>query len=336
MLVDAMLGTRLDDVAARARDLEARGYGAAFAAETSSDPFLAVLLAAEHTDRIEVGTSIAVAFARSPMTVAQTADDLQRFSGGRFVLGLGSQIKAHIERRFSMPWSQPAARMREFVLAMRAIWSAWHDDQKLDFRGDFYTHTLMTPFFSPPPHSLGQPKVFLAAVGERMTQVAGEVADGMIVHAFSTATYVREVTLPSIEFGLAAAGRTRGQFEVRDPIFVVTGRSDQEREAAATATKRQLAFYASTPGYRGVLELHGWGEIGDELNTLSKRGEWEKMGELFGDEMLDAFAIVAPPDRVAGELLARYAGLVDRVSLNSPIGIDTEIAETIVEGLRTG
>src|SRR5205807_7815327 len=192
-----------------AREAEAAGYDGVWAAETSHDPFLNLLLAAEATERIELGTSIAVAFARSPMTTAVTANDLQAFSGGRFILGLGSQIKPHITKRFSMPWSHPAARMREFVLAMRAIWAAWHGGEKLAFKGEFYTHTLMTPFFDPGPNPYGSPKVMLAAVGDMMTEVAGEVADGMILHPFTTERYVREVTLPGIERGFTTSGRTR-------------------------------------------------------------------------------------------------------------------------------
>jgi probable F420-dependent oxidoreductase len=336
MLVDGGIGGSLDSVAARARALEEAGYAGGFSAETGADPLLPIVLAAEHTERIELGTAITVAFARNPMSLAAEANDLQRFSQGRFVLGLGSQIKPHIERRYSMPWSHPAPRMREFVLAMRAIWASWNDGTKLDFRGDFYTHTLMTPFFAAPPNPYGAPKVFLAAVGGRMTEVAGEVCDGVIVHGFTTEKYVREVTMPALELGFAAAGRARDQFEVSGPLFVVTGTSDDEMEQAAVATKQQIAFYGSTPGYRGVLELHGWGEVGDELNAMSKRGEWVAMGELITDQMLDVFAVVAPPDEVAPELLRRYGDLVDRISLYARYRLDGDVAKTIVAGLRAG
>ena len=334
MLIDGGLSGQLDRVGARAHELEAIGYDGAFTTDTSYDSFLPLVIAVEHTERIELGTSIAVAFARTPMTLAMTANDLQRYSQGRFILGLGSQIKPHIERRFSMPWSRPAARMREFVLAMRAIWTSWNDGTKLDFRGEFYTHTLMTPFFASPPHEFGQPKVFLAGVGERMTDVAGEVADGLILHSFTTERYVREVTVPSLEAGCAAGGRARTAFELSGPIFVVTGTNDEQMEQAAAATKQQIAFYGSTPVYRGVLELHGWGEIGDELNTMSKRGEWVAMGQLVTDEMLDAFAVVAPPDQVAGVLMERFGDVVDRISFNAQSRLDPEINATIVAGLR--
>ena len=198
MKVDTgIMAGALDDIAVKARELEESGYDGLLTAETGSDPFLPLVIAAEHTERIELGTGIAVAFARTPMLTAYTANDLQRHSKGRFFLGLGSQIKPHIERRFSMPWSHPAPRMREYILAMRAIWASWQDGSKLDFRGDFYTHTLMTPFFSPGPNPYGPPKVFLAAVGALMTEVGGEVADGMIIHGFTTERYVREVTMPA-------------------------------------------------------------------------------------------------------------------------------------------
>jgi len=334
MRIDAGLGGQLDHAASRARDLETLGYDGAFTTETSYDPFLPLVVAAEHTDRIELGTSIAVAFARTPMTLAMTANDIQRASKGRFILGLGSQIKPHIERRFSMPWSRPAARMREFVLAMRAIWESWNDGTKLDFRGDFYTHTLMTPFFVSPPHEYGQPKVFLAGVGERMTDVAGEVADGLILHSFTTERYVREVTMPSLAEGFAAGGRQRRDFQVSGPIFVVTGTSDEVIAQATAATKQQIAFYGSTPGYRGVLELHGWGELGDQLNAMSKRGEWVAMGELITDEMLDAFAVVAEPDDVATVLLERFGDLVDRISFNAQYRLDPDVTAMIVTKLR--
>ena len=197
-----------------------------------------------------------------------------------------------------MPWSHPAARMREYILAMRAIWAAWNDGEKLDFRGDFYQHTLMTPFFAPGPNPYGTPKVFLAAVGERMTEVAGEVADGIIIHGFTTERYVKEVTVPAIERGLAKAGRSRASFEISGPLFVVTGRDEAELERASKGTRQQIAFYGSTPAYRGVLELHGWGDLQTELNTLSKQGEWVEMGDLIDDEILQTFAVVAEPEQV--------------------------------------
>ncbi|MGH9134794.1 MAG: TIGR03617 family F420-dependent LLM class oxidoreductase, partial [Ilumatobacteraceae bacterium] len=220
MHVDATLGSDLASAGTDARELEDVGYSGAWSAETAHDPFLPLVLAAEHTSELQLGTSIAVAFARNPMTLANIGWDLQRFSGGRFTLGLGSQIKPHITKRFSMPWSQPAARMRELVLAIRAIWAAWAGDAKLDFRGDFYSHTLMTPFFNPGPNPHGNPKIFLAGVGGLMTEVAGEAADGFLCHGFTTERYLREVTIPALERGLEKSGRTLADFEISGPGFV--------------------------------------------------------------------------------------------------------------------
>ena len=314
-----MLGGSFDEIEDRARALEADGYAGGATAETSHDPFFPLLLAARATERLELSTGVAIAFARTPMTMASIANDLQLASNGRFTLGLGSQIKPHIERRFSMPWSHPAARMREFILGLRAIWSAWNGEEKLSFKGEFYTHTLMTPFFDPGPNPYGPPKVMLAAVGDLMTEVAGEVADGMILHPFTTERYVREVTMPALERGWARAGKQRGDFELSGPMFVVTGTNDEEYEAARRGTKQQIAFYGSTPAYRGVLELHGWGDLQSDLNRLSKQGEWVQMGELVDDDVLGAFAVVAEPEAVAAQMKARYGGLVDRILFSAPV-----------------
>ncbi len=326
MKVDGGLGFggNLGQVPRQIQKLEAEGYCGAITAETSADPFFPLVLAAEHSERIELITSIAVAFARNPMILANIGHDLNAYSKGRFILGLGSQIKPHITRRFSMPWSHPAARMREFILAMRAVWDCWYRGEKLDFRGEFYQHTLMTPMFTPTDTEFGPPRVFLAAVGPRMTEVAGETADGVIAHAFTTEKYFREVTLPNIEKGLATAGRSRDGFEVSCPVFVVTGRDEESTAASRLSVTRQIAFYASTPAYRKVLEIHGWGDLGPELTSLSKRGEWEKMGTLITDEMLDAFAIVASPKDVPDRLLQRYGGLIDRVVCTFDLGDDTD------------
>ncbi|MCU1357668.1 MAG: putative oxidoreductase [Acidimicrobiales bacterium] len=336
MLVDGGIGSDLAKAAEAAKGQEDLGFDGLWAAETNHDPFLALTLAAEHTQRIQLGTGIAVAFARSPMTLAQTAYNLNAFSEGRFLLGLGSQIKPHITRRFSMPWSHPAARMREFILAMRAIWTSWEEGSKLDFRGDFYEHTLMTPFFNPGPNPFGAPKVFLAAVGELMTKVAGEVADGMLCHGFTTESYLREITLPALGSGLDASGRTRSDIQLSLPSFVVTGTTDEERAAAAKGVREQIAFYGSTPAYRGVLEHHGWGDLQGELNALSKDGRWVDMGERITDEMVDTFAVVAEPEAVAAGLLGRFGDLVDRVSFYLPYRADPAMLTTAVEQLRAG
>jgi probable F420-dependent oxidoreductase len=332
MKVDAgLIAADLAQVPARARELETAGFDGCVSAEIASDPFFPLLLAAEHTTRLELMTSIAVAFARSPMTLANVGHDLNAFSKGSFLLGLGSQIQPHITKRFSMPWSHPAARMRELILAMRAIWRCWYEGEKLAFRGEFYTHTLMTPMFTPTNTQYGAPKVLLAAVGPKMTEVAGEVADGMIVHGFTTPRYVHEVTLPAIERGLAAAGRSRKGFQLACPVFVVTGRDAREWEQSRSAVCKQIAFYGSTPAYRGVLELHGWGELQSELNAMSKRGEWDAMGTRIDDEMLEQFAIVAQPREVPGQLRRRYGDAIDRVLATFAFADDAERKRALAE-----
>jgi len=324
MKIDAGLLGALVDVPARIREFEEQGFDGVVTAELGGDPFFPLVLAAEHSERVELMTSIAVAFARNPMLLAYIANDLQAYSKGRFILGLGSQIKPHIENRFGMPWSQPAARMREFILAIRAIWDSWYADAKLDFRGEFYNHTLMTPMFTPTDRSYGAAKIVLAAVGPKMTEVAGEVADGMLVHPLTTKRYLEEVTLPAVERGLATGARAREDFQLCYPVFVVTGRDEKEWEQTRTAVSRQIAFYGSTPAYRGVLDLHGWGELQPELNALSKRGEWVAMGDLISDEMLEEFAIVSQPRDVAKALGDRFGRTIDRLSYSFPFAEDAE------------
>jgi probable F420-dependent oxidoreductase len=321
----------LGDVAGAVARLEAQGYDGAVTAEVASDPFFPLLLAAEHSERIDLMTSIAVAFARNPMTLANVGHDLNAYSRGRFVLGLGSQIRPHITRRFSMPWSQPAARMREFILAMRAIWDCWYNGEKLDFRGDFYQHTLMTPMFTPTNTEYGPPRVALAAVGPRMAETAGEVADGLIAHAFTTQRYLREVTLPALERGFAKSGRARADFDITCPVFVVSGTDEQSWEASRTAVAQQIAFYGSTPAYRPVLELHGWGELQDELNQMSKQGLWVEMGKQIGDDVLDEFALVAEPGKLASSLVARYGDLIDQWMGTVALGTPEQQVETLKE-----
>ncbi|MDX8051404.1 TIGR03617 family F420-dependent LLM class oxidoreductase [Lentzea sp. BCCO 10_0798] len=297
-------------IAKRAED---RGYDGFWLAETKHDPFLALAGAAAATERIELGTAIAVAFARNPMTVATTANDLQLLSGGRFNLGLGSQVEAHITKRFAMPWSRPAARMREFVLAIRAIWHAWETGERLAFRGEFYKHTLMTPFFDPGPNPHGTAPIYLAGVGELMTEVAGEVADGFLCHNFTTERYLREVTLPALDRGRAKVGKTLEGFEISGPVFAATN----EQEIADV--KRQIAFYGSTPAYRPVLDLHGWGALHEELHRMSRRQQWAEMSELITDEVLAEFCVLGAPETVTAALLDRYGDVVTRVSPSSAV-----------------
>jgi probable F420-dependent oxidoreductase len=335
MKVDGGLGFDLSAAAEAARDAEAVGYDAVWTAETSHDPFFPLLLAAEHTERVELGTGIAIAFPRSPMHLANVGYDLQQYSKGRFILGLGSQIKAHIEKRFSATWSHPAARMRDLILAMRAIWDAWNTGSKLEYRGDFYSHTLMTPFFNPGPNPYGDPKVFLAAVGERMTEVAGEVADGLLAHAFTTEQYLREVTLPALERGLAKVGKTRADIEISCPVFIVTGTTEEDRVKADRGTREQLAFYGSTPAYRTVLEHHGWGDLQTDLNAMSKQGKWQEMGTLITDDMVETFAVVGEPEEIPKLVLARYGDVLDRVNFYAPYKSDPQRWSKILAGFKS-
>ena len=339
MKVDGGIGTDLTKAGAQAKEVENAGYSGAWTAETAHDPFFPLLLGAEHTETLELGTSIAVAFARNPMTLANIGWDLQSYSKGRFMLGLGSQIKPHITKRFSMEWSSPAARMREMIMAMRAIWDTWLNGTPLNFRGDFYTHTLMTPFFTPDAAEMapyGPPKIYLAGVGELMTEVAGEVCDGFLCHGFTTEKYLREVTIPALARGRAKAGKTMEGFEIVGPSFVVTGGNEEEMEAAAVGTRRQIAFYGSTPAYRGVLDIHGWGGLQDELNTLSKQGKWAEMGELITDDILNTFAVVAEPEKVAPELISRYGDVISRISFYAPYKADPDRWLPVIDALKRG
>ena len=323
MKLDAVTyGHPLDKVVGEVEAARDRAYDGWFVSETTHDPLLQCALAAQVSGTMEVGTAIAVAFPRSPMHLAYAAHDLQAQTGGRFVLGLGSQIKPHIEKRFSTEWSQPAARMREYVQALHAIWDAWATGERLAFRGTFYRHTLMTPFFTPADHGHGRPAVWLAAVGPLMTQVTGEVADGLLAHAFTTPAYLREVTLPNLTQGSAAAGRDRSDVEVALPVFVVTGHDAEQRAAAKAMVKEQLAFYGSTPAYRAVLDQLGWGDLHEELHQRSTHDGWDRMPQLITDEVLDAFAVVADPPEVGAAIVARYGGVVDRVSLSTTFAFD--------------
>jgi probable F420-dependent oxidoreductase len=316
---------------AAAASAEADGYDAFRVSETRHDPFVSLALAARATAGITLRSEIAVAFARNPMTMAVLANDIQLLSAGRFQLGLGSQVRPHIERRFSMPWSEPPARMEEFIGAIRAIWDSWANGTRLAFRGKYYRHTLMTDFFDPGPNPHGNPAIMLAAVGERMTAVAGRAADGLLCHSFTTAAYLRERTIPALR---AARGGLAG-FTVCLPVLAVIGADAAARGAAEAGVRRQIAFYASTPAYRPVLELHGWGDLGDRLNLMSRRGQWADMGNQVTDEMLDAFAVSGTPDEVTAAITARYGDMITRLSLYTPYPVDPADIRATVAALRT-
>lgn len=333
MKIDTGIIEQLEQVPELARRGEDAGFDGLWSAETTYDPFFPLVLASEHTSRVDLGTSIAVAFARTPMTVANAGWDLQNYSKGRLLLGLGSQVGAHVTKRFSMPWSNPAARMREFVMALKAIWTSWETGERLDFRGDFYTHTLMTPFFSPGPNPHGEPKIYISAVNPLMTQVAGEVCDGVILHGFTTERWVREVTVPNLQIGVDRAGRQLADIDVVSPAFIATGANEETMAEAIRGRREQVSFYGSTPAYRDVLDLHGWGELSSDLNALSKAGRWEDMVDAVPDEVLDAFAIVAEPTQVAAQLDARFGDMVDRVFVNADYAADPDTWRPVIDGI---
>ncbi|RZT88964.1 putative F420-dependent oxidoreductase [Pseudonocardia sediminis] len=311
-------------------EAEKQGYDGVSVPETAHDAFIALGLAARATSRIRLQSGIAVAFARNPMTLAYQANDVAQLAEGRFDLGIGSQVKPHIERRFDMPWSRPAARMEDFVRAVRAIWSAWETGERLRYEGEFYSHSLMTEFFSPGPNPHGNPPIMLAAVGERMTEVAGRVSDGLLAHSLTTPSYMNEVTIPALKRGRDSLDG----FQVCLPVFAVLGADGSARAAAEQGVRRQIAFYSSTPPYRPVLEHHGWGELADTLNKLSRQQAWDEMAGLITDDVLDAFAVAGTPDEVADGMLARYGDVVDRISLYTPYDADPQLVLDTTTRLR--
>lgn len=332
--IDASLMFDPVTVGAMARELEDAGFDGAYTFEGRNDPFITLAAAGLSTRRMELMTSIAVAFARNPMSLAYQANDLQLLSQGRFILGLGTQVKAHIERRYSMPWSKPAARMREMVLALKAIWHSWQTGGPLAFEGEFYRHTLSSPTFSPPPNRFGTPPVYIAGVGPLMTRTAAEVGEGLFVHPFHSERSFDELTLPAVREGLDAAGKQRSGFAISAQVVVATGTTEEQLQAAVTAARNQIAFYGSTPAYLPVLQVHGWEGLQPEANQLQREGKWAEMHRLVDDTMLDAFAIVGEPAEVGRRIQSRYATRVERVSpvIYSP---DTALLGALLAGIRS-
>lgn len=325
----AIMAPTLRSVPYIATTAEETGFDGLWTSETQHDPFLPLALVAEHTSRIEFGTAIAVAFARSPTSLAQIAWDLSKASRGRFILGLGTQIKAHVERRFAMPWESPAPKLREMILAMRALWQAWQGDGKINFRGEFYKITLMTPFFNPGPIDHPDIPIYIAGVNEHLCRVAGELCQGFHVHPFHTPEYIRQIVLPNIKLGAEKAGRSRAEMQMVSSIFVAT--NDKEREMA----RQQISFYASTPTYKSVLEVHGWGELSEKLGALAVRGKWNEMPALISDEILNEVAVVAPREEVVERIKQKYAGLLDRVMFYVPFDpLEAPKWREIVEGFK--
>jgi probable F420-dependent oxidoreductase len=337
--LDAGLGTEGDclrGIAGTARAAEDFGFAGLWTSETKHDAFLPLAIAGNETHQIELGTSVAIAFSRSPMETAQTAWDLQDLSEGRFVLGLGTQVKAHITRRFSMPWDRPAARLREYILAVRAIWESFQNEGPLEFEGEFYRHTLMTPFFNPGPIDHPEIPIYIAGVNTRLARIAGEICDGFHVHPFHSPEYVRQTVKPAIAEGARQANRDPGQVTLATSAFVISAENEEEAAELRESVRTQISFYASTPTYRTVLEAHGWEEVGERLGKMAREKKWREMPTLITDEMLAAFAIEAVPDEIGPALKDRYDGLIDRVALYLPfvLGEHDEFWRTVVESVR--
>lgn len=313
---------------------ERLGYDGIVATETAHDPIVGLSAAAVATSSIQLTTGVLIAFAKNPMTVAMQAADLQDLSQGRFVLGMGSQVQPHIERRFSMPWSKPAARMREFVSALHAIWNTFETGERLRFHGEFYRHTLMTPTFSPGTLPHGRPEVWIAGVGPGMTRTAGAVADGFMAHPFTTASYLREVTAPILATGAIQAGRDPSKIEVRVAPLTAVGRDGSELDDAIRQTRKRIAFYGSTPAYRGVLEHHGWGELADRLHSGSLRGDWNGLADLINDEVLTEFAVVGTPDQVAEQVLSRFGDQMTRLTFTTPAPLTGDLPAELIAAIR--
>ena len=335
MKIDSGLTGSLATAAQSAAKLESRGFDGALSIETAHDPFMPLTLAAPATEKIELLTSIAVAFSRTPMLLANIGHDLNSLSKGRFIMGLGSQIQPHITKHFSMRWSDPAKRMREFISAMRAIWACWYEGEPLNFRGDYYTHTLMTPMFTPTDTEHGAPRVILAAVGPLMTEVAGEVADGLIVHPFNSLPFLTGSALPAVERGLQRAGRGRSDFTLQINAIVITGESAAARAAATESVKGLLGFYASTPAYRPPMEAVGYADLQPELNRLSKEGRWQELGEHIDDAFLEAFTTRGEPGEIAGMLRHKYGAHADRLAIYAPYAAPDEMWKSVIADLKS-
>jgi probable F420-dependent oxidoreductase len=314
----SMLTHDLKSLPDHARKVEALGYDCLWSSETQHDPYLPVAVAATATTRIKLGTNIATVFSRSPMITAHIAWDLQKASGGRFTLGLGTQVKAHNERRFSVKFESPGPKMAEAIRAIRAIWDCWQNGAKLNFKGQFYTFDVMTPFFNPGPIEHPKIPIFIAAVNPYMCGVAGELCEGMHVHPFNSPKYLREVVHPAVEAGLKKSGRARKDFTFATASFVIVGDNERERAEQAQMVRQQIAFYGSTRTYQPVLECHGWGALTAQLHRKSVEGDWKGMADLVTDEMLEAYAVTATYDQLHAKIVERYDGLLDRTALYQP------------------
>jgi probable F420-dependent oxidoreductase len=320
MKVEAALPMGLTGVAEAAREAEELGYDGVLSFEAGHDPFLPLALAAAATQRVDLGTAVAIAFPRSPLTVAQTAWDLQTFSRGRLLLGLGTQVKGHNERRYSTPWpSPPGPRLREYILVLRAIWDSWQNKTRPNFQGKHYTYTLMTPFFDPGPIQHPRVPIYISAVNPYVCRLVGELCDGVRLHGFCTPKYLKEVVIPNIEAGAKKAGRSLKDIDMTGGGFVITGETQEDVERQKPALRQQIAFYGSTRTYKGVLDLHGWGETCLRLHRLAAEGRWPEMGREISDEMLDQFAVYGTYDQIAARIKERWGGIVNRTGFFMPL-----------------
>ena len=314
----ALLLPKLSDMAAYVQAAEAIGFDGIWTSETNADPFLPLALAAEHSQRVTLGTAIAVAFPRSPMTLAYMAWDLARYSNGRFILGLGTQVKAHNERRFGVKWEKPVRKLRETIEAMHAIWDCWQNGTPLRYEGEFFNLSLMTPFFSGQRLTVPRPPVYISAINEQMLKLAGKVCDGAQLHPFHSLRYLKEFALPVIEAGLRENGRLRSDFTANGSVFVIPTDGDVPVAEYEAHTKGQMAYYMSTPAYRVVLEMHGWVEVGKQLSVLARQGTWDEMPKLLTDEMVDTFTISGKWSELPRIAKARYEGVLDRLNFYLP------------------
>lgn len=334
MKIDGPFYAQMSGAADEARRLADIGYDGVYSLEGSWDPFFPLALASEHAPELDIATGIAVAFPRNPSHIAYQAWDLQTFSKGKFSLGIGSQIKAHIEKRFGVEFSQPAARMREYILAVKAFFDCWQNGSKLNFEGKYYRHTLMTPMFNPGPNEYGVPPIMLGALGPKMSEVAGEVADGLIVHPFNSMPFLEEKALPAVKLGLEKSGRSLDDFCLQVNAIIITGETEEQYQAAEESVKNLLGFYASTPAYAPPMAAVGLGDLQPKMNALSKEGKWDELGSYVDDHFVDAFCTRGKPEEIAGKLKEKYGDYADRLAIYAPYAAPDAMWKRIINDLK--
>ena len=334
MRFDAVLDAPYEGIEDQARRLAEIGFDGAFTLEANRDVFFPLVLAARSGAALDLYPNVAIALPRSPMHLAYQAFDLQRLTGGRFALGLGSQIRPHVEKRYSARWDKPVRQMRELVSATKAIFATFHDGAPLSFRGDYYTFTLMTPTFVPPALGCAPPPIWMGGLGPLMTRAAAEVADGVLVHPFNSERFLREATVPRVEEGLASSGRTRADFSLGVTVIVCVYGSEEEQAVAEQGCRSNLAFYGSTPSYKVTLDVHGWGDLQPELNRLTKEGRWAEMAAVVDDEVLHTLCVCGTPAEVAVALRSRFAGIADRLAFSVPYAVRPELLAEVLDAVR--